>query len=159
MKGKRTITVTPELQETISSLSTDDLEKLVDKRYEIGASQEELNFLETEFAGRVSEEDLSITEEDLSISEGISVQEQLVNMYHRYLDPELRQGMGANDILSNMRAVIETAGGKESIADEQLLFAAKDIYAHRQNLLRKLKAKPIPERGTIHILYIPAHSS
>jgi len=143
MKIEKTITVTTELQKTISILFTDDLEKLIDKRYEIGASQEELNFLETEFAGRVSEEDLSITEEELNISEGISVQEQLVNMYHRYLYPELQQGMGANDILSNIRAVIETAGGKKSIADKQLLFAAKDIYAHRQNLLRKLKAKPI----------------
>ena len=140
MKREKTITVTPELQKTISSLYIDDLEKLIDKRYEIGAFQEELNFLETEFAGRVSEEDLDITEEELGISEGISVQEQLANMYHRYLRPELRQGMGVNDILSNMHTVIETAGGKEGIADKQLLFAAKDTYAHRQKLLRKLKA-------------------
>ena len=156
MKREKTITITPELQKTISILSTDDLEKLIDKRYEIGASQEELNFLETEFAGRVSEEDLDITEEELGISEGISVQEQLVNMYHRYLHPELRQGMGVNDILSNMRAVIETAGGKKSIADKQLLFAAKDIYAHRQNLLKKLNYRKVKKAidNTTELLYI-----
>ena len=117
-------------------LTTEELSNYIDKRYEEGATQEELNKLETSFARRISEEETGVTEEELDIDEGISLEEQLVRMYHRYITPSDRHGMDETDILNNMRSVVRGFGGREDITDEELLSAARDIY---ETTLRRRK--------------------
>lgn len=130
------------LPKEVTALSTDDLEVLIDQRYEAGATQEELDLLENEYAKRVVEDELSMTEEEISIAEsthqGADLEEQLSSMYSRYINPELRSGMEEKDILDNMRSAVETYGGKGT--DEQILAAAKDIYEHKQQLINKYKS-------------------
>lgn len=126
-------------------ISTNDLEEYIDLRYEVGAPQNELNKLEDIYAERVVEYEINMTEEEISISEetheGAGLEEQLINMYHRYITPDIRQGMKKVDILNNMRSAIETYGGKKNITNIQILFAAKDTYKYKKTLIEKYRSK------------------
>ena len=151
------MSVSPDLVEVSSTvdaggLDTNALEVYIDTQYEIGTPQVELDKLETIYAQRVVEEELNMTEEELGVGEathqGADLEEQLTNMYHRYLHPEARQGMDVKDILSNMRSAVETYGGKGT--DEQLLVAAKDIYEHKQKLIEKYKLSTPTGEGKVN---------
>jgi hypothetical protein len=120
---------------SFSDMSTHELEKFIEKRYKEKAPQSEIDKLENEYATRVSED-------DLDMSEGISLEEQLRNMYHRYITPKDRGGMEEEDIINNMRSAIDSYRGTSSnFSDKQILDAAKDVYMHRKNLLLKYKQK------------------
>lgn len=134
------------LKEAISSfknMPTNELEKYIEKRYTEKAPQKELDKLETEFATRVLEEDLNITENDLNMTEGIALEEELVDMYHKYLTPSARNGMDKEDIIKNMRSAIENRnhGDSSHLSDKQILDAAKDAYEYKKNLILKKKRK------------------
>ena len=134
----------------VKGISTAELEKFIDSRYEAGAPQEELDLLETLFDERVSEDDQSVTEEEQNISEethqGAGLAEQLIGMYHRYLNPGLRGGMEVEDILGNMRSALEThgftcGGFKKDTTDARILALAKELYEDKQDLIKKYKSK------------------
>lgn len=136
----------------MDKLSTEDLEKYIDSRYEAKAPQVELNVLETEYSKRVSEDDLNMTEEEPDMSEEIgpnggNLELGLIEMYRRYLQPEgKRDGLMDNkDIIAGIRANLEDAGlksgGLKDVTDEQVLAAAKDLYDHKKNLIEKYKSK------------------
>jgi hypothetical protein len=127
----------------LEKLSTDGLEELILLRYESGASQDELDMLETIFAARVSEEDLNVTEEDIYMSEeqfnGASLEEGLYDLYRRYLQPRGRRDglMDDADILGGLRSWMEECGFslgglKKSVTNEQIFEAARDIYERKQ---------------------------
>jgi hypothetical protein len=134
----------------VKEISTAGLEKFIDSRYEAGAPQEELDLLETLFDERVSEDDQSVTEEEQNISEethqGAGLVEQLIGMYHRYLNSGLRNGMEVEDILGNMRSALETygfasGGFKKDTTDGEILALAKELYEDKQDLIKKYKSK------------------
>lgn len=134
----------------VKGISTAELEKFIDSRYEAGAPQGELDLLETLFDERVSEDDQSVTEEEQNISEethqGAGLAEQLIGMYHRYLNPGLRDGMDAEDILGNMRSALETygftcGGFKKDTTDAKILALAKELYEDKQDLIKRYKSK------------------
>lgn len=136
----------------MDKLSTEELEKYIDSRYEAKAPQAELNALETEYSKRVSEDDLNMTEEEPDMSEEIgpnggNLELGLIEMYRRYLQPEgKRDGLMDNkDIIAGIRANLEDAGlksgGLKDVTDEQVLAAAKDLYEHKKNLIEKYKSR------------------
>ena len=136
----------------MTKLSTEELEKYIDARYEAGAPQDELDALEMAYAERVSEEDLNITEDEPNMSEEIglnggNLELGLIEMYRRYLQPEGQRdgGMEIEDLIHNMRVNLEDAGFKSSglknISDSQILAAAKDVYEYRKNLIQRYKSK------------------
>jgi len=136
----------------MGQLSTTELEKYIDSRYEAEAPQAELNALETEYAQRVSEDDLNMTEEEPNMSEEIgpnggNLEIGLIEMYRRYLQPEgQRDGLMDNeDIIGNIRANLEDAGfksgGLKKVSDKEVLAAAKDLYEHRKDLISRYKSK------------------
>ena len=147
VEGKEVIN--PELDQTIGSLSTQDLEKLIDKRYEEGASQEEINYLETHYEKRVSEDEQNMSEDEQNMSEdaslGTNLEDTLSYSYSQYLKPvKERSGyMKDKDILSNMRANLEHFGNKlggfKGATDEQILNAAKDAYESKLKLIERRK--------------------
>ena len=142
------ITVNTEM----TQLSTEELEKYIDSRYETEAPQAELEALETEYAQRVSEDDLNMTEDEPNMSEEIgpdggNLEEGLIEMYRRYLQPQgKRDGLMDNkDIIGNIRANLEDAGfksgGLKKVSDKEVLAAAKDLYEHRKDLISRYKSK------------------
>ena len=149
----------------MTQLSTEQLEQYIDARYEANAPQRELNALETAYSERVSEDDLNMTEEEPNMQEdtgeGTHLEENLVDAYHRYLQPDdQRDGkMTKEEDVSFMRAIIEDSRGinkgMKSVTDTEVLAAAKDLYEHRRNLISKYKSKnkfsniPFNLRGTM----------
>ena len=144
----------------IRELPTDALESYIELRYESGASQAELDILETIFAERVTEENSAMTEDDPQMSEeqfnGASLEEGLFDLYRRYLQPQGRRDglLDDVDILSGLRSWMEEAGFclggfKKGITDKQLLDAAKDIYERKRNLIRKHAT----QRSHVAVLY------
>ena len=136
----------------MTQLSTEEFEKHIDSRYEAGATQAELNALETEYAQRVSEDDLNMTEDEPNMSEEIgpnggNLEIGLIEMYRRYLQQQgQRDGLMDNaDIIGNIRANLEDAGlksrGLKKVSDKAVLAAAKDLYEHRKRLIEKYKSK------------------
>ena len=136
----------------MTKLSTKELEKYIDSRYEAEAHQAELDALETEYAQRVSEDDLAMTEDEPNMSEEIgpnggNLEEGLIEMYRRYLQPQgQRDGLMDNkDIIGNIRANLKDAGfksgGLKKVSDKEALAAAKDLYEHRRDLISKYKSK------------------
>lgn len=141
-----------------SSESEDDitrLEKELEKKYREGAPQKEIDDLETELAKHVSEEEPT-SEEDVineqsAVSEGISIEEELRNLYKKYLSASEKD---RPDIVETMRSVLEgsdyiyTPERPKIITDEQVLDAAKDVYERHLHLkLRRQKPRinPTPE--------------
>ncbi|MDO8674736.1 MAG: hypothetical protein Q7K71_01300 [Candidatus Omnitrophota bacterium] len=136
----------------MTKLSTEELEKYLDSRYEAEAHQAELDALETEYAQRVSEDDLNMTEDEPNMSEEIgpnggNLELGLIEMYRRYLQPQgQRDGLMDNeDIIGNIRANLKDAGfksgGLKKVSDKEALAAAKDLYEHRKDLISRYKSK------------------
>ena len=135
----------------LEKLSTDGLEELILLRYESGASQDELDMLETIFAGRISEDDLNVTEEDIQMSEeqfnGASLEEGLYDLYRRFLQPQGRRDglMDDADIMGGLRAWMEECGFslggfKEGVTDKEIMEAAKDVYERKRALIARYRA-------------------
>jgi hypothetical protein len=140
----------PKYMTSVKRLSTEVLESYIELRYECGASQDELDTLETIFAGRVTEDDPAMTEEDIRMSEeqfnGASFEEGLFDLYRRYLQPRGRRDglMGDMDIVSGLRSWVEEAafylgGLKENVTDRQILEAARDVYERKTDLIIRYK--------------------
>ena len=136
----------------MTKLSTEELEKYIDPRYEAEAPQVELNALETQYAQRVSEDDLNMTEDEPNMSEEIgpnggNLELGLIEMYRRYLQPQgQRDGLMDNeDIIGNIRANLEDAGfksgGLKKVSDKEVLAAAKDLYEYKKSLIVRYKSK------------------
>jgi len=136
----------------LKKMGTVELEVYIEFMYESEASQEELDFLETIFAERISEEDLNITEEDPNMSEEIGInggnlELGLIEMYRRYLQPDgKRDGlMTKKETIQCMRGYLEDAGlksaGLKDVTDSQILAAAKDVYEYKKNLIKRYKSK------------------
>ncbi|HAH20133.1 MAG TPA: hypothetical protein DCL49_04420 [Candidatus Omnitrophica bacterium] len=137
------------LPKEVTNLSTDDLEILIDRRYEAEVTQEELNLLETEWEKRVTEEDLSITETEQNIGEGdisgSDLTEVLIKTYYQYITSKDRTGGLDNasfqqkgfwvDIVKEM----SKTAPRETITDKQVMEAAKDIYEYKVKLLQRQK--------------------
>lgn len=129
----------------LKNMSIEDLEKLIEKRYYERAPQKELDRLETEYARRISEDDLNLTEDDPDMSEGISLEEEFIAMYENFLRGSY---MTKDEIIGNMRAALGNRIHKstEHITDEQLFDAAKDLYDAKQKIIKKIKEKrPLPK--------------
>ena len=141
---------TTKIQE-MTQLSTEQLEQYIDSRYEANAPQRELNALETAYSERVSEDDLNMTEEEPAMredtGEGTHLEENLVDAYRRYLQPDDRRDglMTKKEVILFMRAIIEDSRfinkGMKSITDAEVLAAAKDAYEYKRNLINKYKSK------------------
>ena len=131
-------------------MSTDVLEEHILKRYEAKAPRAEINALETEYAKRISEEDIRMTEEDINLSEdtnGAGLEQQLTLGYHEYLKPEAERSgqMTDSDLIGNMRDAIETfTGGKSPKSDKSVLAAAKDVYENSVKLRLRYKKPKTP---------------
>lgn len=150
-----------------SKLRTDELADYIDRRYAEGARQLELDRLECIFAARVTEEDISISEDDLSVTEmelnvgeesagWISLEEQLMHMYYRYISLEKRCGMDTEDIVCNMRAAIKCYCGDavnfENCEAATILEAGRDAYERRMSILHRLRQKKQPFGVDVHDL-------
>jgi len=135
------------LREFLQGMDTDVLDQVIALRYEAGASQAEINLLEDVYADRVSEEDQP-SDYEPDIFDEVSVEEQLSEMYHRYITPNRRSGMDEEGIISNMRAAVQNARGYENLTDENLLAAAKDAYENKARIRsnRNVQYAPRPER-------------
>ena len=142
------------LPKEVTNLNTEDLEKLIDKRYEAGATQQELDLLETEFDKRVSEEIVEMTEAEPDMAEGdiagSDLTEALIQTYHQYITPKDRTG-GLDDasfkekgFWVNIVKEMSNVSPKEGITDEQVMDAAKDLYEHKVKLLERQRSKPTP---------------
>jgi hypothetical protein len=135
-----------------STLRTDELADYIDQRYADRARQLELDRLECIFAARVTEEDISMCEDELSVTEmelnvgeesvWVSLEEQLMHMYYRYISPETRRGMETEDIIGNMCAAVNSypgaAGDAETFAPAAIVSAGRDAYERRMSLLQRL---------------------
>ena len=133
--------------EGVIQLSTEQLEQYIDARYEANAPQEELEDLETVYSQRVSEDDLNMTEEEPNMHEeiqfGASLEEWLIQMYHRYITPQERCGMELSGIIGNMRSTLEqySNGKLKNPTNQRVLSAAKDVYEYKRNLINKYKSR------------------
>ena len=133
-------------------IPTDELEKHILMRYEHGAPQEELDRLETLFAGRVTDDDIHMGEEDPQMSEeilnGASLEEWLSDSYFRYVQAQTDPQRCTSDqeLIDGMRDGLWEAGCrcqrlKDGVTDEQILDAARDIFERRNDLVRRHKRK------------------
>lgn len=134
----------PQIPQSVKDLSTGDLEKLIDRRYEVGATQDELNQLETIYASRVSEDELNITE-GLGIH-GVDANDSLLNFYRQYKLPvSKRNGQISNpDLFTNIRANLP--GLKNDVKDTDIINAAKDLTDYRISLSLRKKSKSISSK-------------
>ena len=133
-------------------IPTDELEKHILMRYEHGAPQEELDRLETLFAGRVTDEDILMWDADPQMSEeminGASLEECLSDSYFRYVQAQIDPLRHTTDqeFIEGMRSVLWEAGCrcqklKDGVTDEQIIDAARDIFERRNELVRRYKRK------------------
>lgn len=131
----------------------DAIEKQLDEAYKRGAPQSEIDRLETELAKWVSEGGHDVSEEDMmgfepSTSEGYSIDEALISLYHQYLNAGNKNitPYDRQELISIMRGEIEDPVHKlrtvGNLTDQQILDAAKDVYENRKNLLQRKKMQP-----------------
>lgn len=124
------------------------IEKELERKYHEGAPQQEIDRLETELAKHISEGGHDESDEDLepgggsAVSEGISIEEHLRQIYHKYLKAAPQE---RGELLEAMKSVID---GRDFIytpevgrtnSDQQVLDAAKDAYERHLHLLSKRK--------------------
>ena len=134
-----------------AALTTEKLEQYIDSRYEASAPQDELEVLETQYAARVSEDDLNMTEEEPNMQEdtgeGTHLEENLVEAYRRYLQPDdQRDGrMTKKEVIVYMRAIIEDSRGinkgMKYVKNADILAAAQDVYEYKRNLVSRYRAR------------------
>jgi hypothetical protein len=137
------------LPDSVKALSTEDLETLIDKRYESGAIQEELDALELEYAAR---KEIDIATEDSGeadeVSPDLALDELLARSYKDYIIDKMG-GMSKEDIAGNIRSNLShpqlRTGFSESdvnkLSDDQAIKIAKDAYDRRMDLIKKKKNK------------------
>lgn len=131
----------------IIKLTTEELEAYIDSRYEAGASQEELNALETEYSNRVSEDDLNMTEDEPNMSEahemGVDLEEWLTKEYYEFINPKERIGGREDKDYFNPDSFNDfmTLNPKAGIKREDIMEAAKDAYEYKRNLIKKYMSK------------------
>lgn len=131
----------------ITDMSTDELEKYIDSRYEAGAPQDELDVLEMKYSDRVSEEDLHMTEDDPQMSEahdmGADLEEWLAIEYFEYTHPEKRVGGREAKDYFHPKSFNDymTLHLKPGIKRKDIMAAAKDVYEYRVNLIQKYRSK------------------
>jgi hypothetical protein len=137
----------PTVSLEITNMSTVELEEYIDSRYEAGAPQDELDALETQYATRVSEDDLNMTEDEPNMREahemGVDLEEWLASEYHQYTHPEDRAGgrdekgyfrrSSFNDFL--------TLNLKPGITKKDIMAAAKDVYEYKRDLIQRYRSK------------------
>lgn len=138
-----------EVKKQVEELNTENLEELIEKRYEVGASQQELDMLEDLYAERISEENIDMVEHEPDLREtlgqGADLEELLVYHYSEFLKP-IKERVGSysdKDLVLQIRAQIVDFAKKDlkNISDEEILDAAKDLYEWKRNLLEKQKSK------------------
>jgi hypothetical protein len=128
------------LPKEVTSLSTDDLEKLILRRYEVGASQQEIDLLETEYSERVSEENILMSEAD---NMGSDLTEVLSEQYSKYLNALKEgsyRGSSAEELRDSFLSVAKEISKQpieKSVTNDQAFEAAKDIYEYKQKLLER----------------------
>lgn len=125
--------------EEIKNLSTHELQDYIDKAYESGAPQEDLDALEDLWNERVSEE-------ELGMEEGIGIEKLLSKNYQEYLDFQAGKPTpytSLESIVTNMRSNIFNAdpSNTKTLTDEQILDAAKDAYETMSRRIERLKKK------------------
>ncbi len=131
----------------MTKLSTEELEQYIDSRYEAEAPQVELDALETQYAKRVSEDDLNMTEDEPQMSEaydmGVDLEEWLAKEYYEFINPEGRVGgRGAKDYFSpDSFNDFMTLNLKVGIKRKEIMEAAKDVYEYKKNLIDKYRSK------------------
>jgi len=145
----------PYINFDFEQISTLELEILIDGRYQAGASQAELDFWETIFSTRVTEENPQMGEEDPSMSEEIgpdggNLNATLIQIYHQY---HSGQGPYCDDTPAELIALMrkmcdeefgyQHGGFKKETTDQQILEAAKDLYEWKKALLNRFKAPKI----------------
>ena len=169
IKGMDESTVTPLTDEQVEKLSTDDLEQYIDMAYEKGAPQAELDWLETLWDSRVTEEEQDVVEHvldegegEMSLQdvnpqmqqgtdyEGHDLEEALIRFYSQWIKPqaERHQEMDNEALLNNIREEIwikqVTTGNKPTGRVQGatvILDAAKDAYEARLKHVDRAKAK------------------
>ncbi len=131
----------------MTQLSTEELEKHIDSRYEAGVPQAELDALETEYAQRVSEDDLNMTEDEPQMSEaydmGVDLEEWLAKEYNEFINPEWRIGGREEKDYFNPHSFNDflTLNLKSGIKRKDIMEAAKDVYEYKKNLIDKYRSK------------------
>ena len=130
-----------------------EVEKQLDEAYKRNAPQSEIDHLETELAKWVSEGGHDVSEEDMmghipATSEGYSIDEALINLYHQYLNAGNKSitPYDRQEIIDIMRGEINDPVHKlwtvGNLTDQQILDAAKDAYENRRSLLQRKKLQP-----------------
>ncbi|MEA2036119.1 MAG: phage tail tip lysozyme [Nanoarchaeota archaeon] len=124
-----------EIRTTIKELETEDLEKLIDERYNKGASQQELDVLEAEYEKRsdIAPEDVGEADQ---VDVGLSLEEILANTYKsHFIDKDQTYGSDANfaaSARSNLSHPQLKTGFTEAdvskMTDEEVIQIAKDAY-------------------------------
>ena len=137
-------------------MPTLELEMFIESRYEAGAAQAELDFWETIFSTRVTEENPQMGEEDPSMSEEIgpdggNLNATLIQIYHQYQRGEGPYCVDTPDeFIALMRKMCDEefgyqhGGFKKETTDQQILEAAKDLYDWKKSLLNRLKTAKSP---------------
>lgn len=131
----------------------DAIEKQLDEAYKRNAPQSEIDRLETELAKWVSEGGHDVSEEDMmgfipTTSEGYSLDEALINLYHQYLNAGNKNitPYDRRELIDIMRGEINDPVHKlravGNLTDQQILEAAKDVYENRKNLIHRKKMQP-----------------
>ncbi|MFA5217176.1 hypothetical protein [Sulfuricurvum sp.] len=138
-----------DIENSLNELDTNTLETFINERYEAGATQDELDLLEEIFAKRVSEDNLLVTEEDVTMSEdsiqGSNLEDALIDTYKRYLASKKTgeyNGTSTEEIKNNFLDVLKemaTSKPLESVTNDQVFEAAKELYDAKQALLKRQK--------------------
>lgn len=140
------------ISNTIES-NYDTIEKQLDEAYKRHAPQSEIDRLETELSKWVSEGGHDVSEEDLHVgqpatSEGYSVDEALIALYHQYLNAGNKSitPYDRQELLDIMRGEVEDPVHKmrtvENLTDQQILEAARDAYENRKKLIQRKMVSP-----------------
>lgn len=151
-----------DLEKTIRAFPTDQLESFISSRYEAGATQEELDFLETIWDERVSEDVLAMTEAEVDMSEdyiqGTNIEEALIDTYQRYILSQKTgeyRGATTDQIRNGFLGVLEEISPKkplESVTNDQVFEAARDLYENKQALLTRQKSpKTVEEKLSLPV--------
>jgi len=143
-----------EVEKQVRSLDTENLESLMDTRYEAGASQKELDFLENIYAERMSEEEPNVSEDNEPSLEGngrygVDLESQLESFYSQFKLPvNARDGQYTNkELMTNIRENLKAHGDLKDVSDEDIVNAAKDVaeWKEKLNERRAAKGEPIVE--------------
>ncbi len=131
----------------MTKMSTEELEKHIDSRYEARAPQAELDALETQYAETVSEDDLNMTEDEPQMSEaydmGVDLEEWLAREYYEFTNPEGRIGGREDKDYFNPDSFNDfmTLNLKAGIKRKDIMEAAKDVYGYKKNLIDKYRSR------------------